>query len=179
MGHEKYSKDFKTETFLDSSGRLRTKTVYRGDLYVFERRETGKTKVRVLLAIALALVWAVWIFGLVPESTAMGTIYVVAPYVCTSIGILYMTFGASDIVFLKEPFYREGADHINKRFPAAAMCTFCMACASLTAFIVLCAGNFSSLQTGDIFFGSINLVLAVLSFLLYKSRKRFRVVKKD
>ena len=178
MKHEKYSKDFQTVNTLDSNGHLRTKTVYNGDYFVFEREEMGKTKARVLLAVFLFLIWAVWIFGLVPESTAMRTFYVVAPYVSISIGILFMTFGASDIVFSKGPFIREGADHINNRFPTAAICAFCLACVSILTFAVLCIRDFKSLQTGDVLFGISNAVLAAFSFLFYKNSRHFRVVKK-
>lgn len=177
MVSRKYTKDYRVEYELDSSGKPRPKTVYTGAWYVpvspaDELRAGAK---RALLLTAGG--WAACLLPLFPPSLAGHTAYVIFPHAMLPLPLYYMSAAAYAMLRCPARLNRREADGISHRFPSAALWLLILSCAALLGFTVRAVTGAELLRfPGDALFAVCEAALAGISICLFRMRPLARTV---
>lgn len=177
MVSRKYVKDYRLEDSLDARGRFRSKAVYIGGDYGFERPEqaTARAKWTVFgLSFGSCLLF---IGALLPNSLAARTMYCVLPLAASAVPLAIGMMGAYALVTAREPFRREQADKISQRLPIAALLTLIFSGVALLGFCGMALFSEGVMLPGDAVFAALSAGLAVASALLLWLSRRFKTHK--
>lgn len=174
MVSRKYIKDYKLEDSLDARGRIRSKAVYIGGDYGFERPDQASTKAKwTVLGLNLGA-WLLFIGALLPNSLAARTMYCVLPLAAAALPLALGTMGAYALMTTREPMRREQADKISQRLPIASLLTLIFSGAALLGFCAMLIFSAGKALPGDAVFAALTAGLVAASALSLWLSRRFK-----
>lgn len=150
MISSKYASDYRLENVADpKTGKLKTKAVYRGDWFRFEKPAELVKKRKILFTALTAVVIAAFAAALMltggaernRDVKALEQIYVLLPFVGLLFPIYYLIGATVRMWSAREKVTRADKDRIEGRFTGAAVAAIVLAGVSLAGHIVSWALN--------------------------------------
>ena len=176
MISRKYLKDYQIAEHFDENGRVRSYAVYIGDTYTISPNISTGDK-QILLSISVISCLA-YIGALIPVSKAAHTIYVIIPFILSAIPIILMIGASLSLYRSKETMTRAQADKIANRLPPCALFAAILAGTALSGLVITVAFVSSDIfLAGDIIFGTLSLMLLVVSIIAYSKCHRIKALK--
>ena len=171
MAIDRYSRDYRIVETVDEKGRIRSETEYIGSEYVFAagRKRAAAASHRLLALCAVA--WLAFLAALLPQSTAMRTLYAALPCAFTALPLWHMSAAAVTAFRLKEPFAHRDADRVNLRLPAAGVFAVVLTAGAVIGGAASLLAAKAAPLPGDWVFLIGNLICLVCAALCQKLRK--------
>ena len=172
MAKNKYVGDYRLEQSMDARGRIKTGYTYIGAYYQYVSEPRRVIRSRRLSLALCGIGFAAFFAALVPESTAMRTIYVSLPFVFTALSLGLLTETVWSAPQPDTPMEHRQADRLANRWPPAAGFTLVLcAIALIGEGINLLRGL--SLGWGDAVFCLCAAAEAVCAGILFIKRRDF------
>ena len=177
MARNKYIKNYRLLESIDERGRFRVDYEYAGDYYRFAagadaaRRGIGRT-----LALCL-LGWASFLGALLPQSTAMRTIYVSLPFAFSALPLGMLTALTLSARKAAEPLEHPTADQLTNAYPPRALFAALLPAAALLGEGIRFLLGPGDMRPGDALFALGALGLAVCGALAFAGRKALAAEK--
>lgn len=169
MAIDRYSGDYRILESVDEKGRIRSSTEYIGKDYVFTAGKKRAASAAKALAILCAACLAGFLLALIPESSAMRTLYAALPCAFTALPLWFMSTAAWTALRAREPFVHRDADLLNLRLPAACVFAVVLSAAALLGGALGLLLGKKTPMSGDWCFLTGNLICLVCAVL---SRRR-------
>ncbi len=119
MGFKKYVNDYKLENVKDKNGKVVTKTVYRGDYFVYRYKGTELKNARTAVIACVAVALTSFVLGLVfyRNTGFTSQYYTLAPFLCCGFPLIYLCIAAFNVIRTGEgkKVDREHKDGIHDR----------------------------------------------------------------
>ena len=131
MAIDRYSGDYRILETVDAKGRIHSSTEYIGREYVFTAGKKRAASAARAMAVLCAVCWAGFLLALLPESSAMRTLYAALPCAFTALPLWFMSSAALTALRVKEPFVHRDADRLNLRLPVACVFEIVLTAAAL------------------------------------------------
>ena len=177
MARNKYIGDYRLLESVDERGRLRVDYEYIGAHYRFAAGTAAAQKARRRTLALCAMRWAAFLAALLPQSTAMRTIYVSLPFAFSALPLGMLTALALSARKAAEPMEHPLADQLTNAYPPRALFTAILpGIALLGEGIRLLAGP-GALFPGDGIFALGALGLTVCGALAFAGRKALAAEK--
>jgi len=165
----KYLKDYRLEEQVDSSGRVKVKTVYIGGDYTISPDLPAGEKRRMIVLCILS--GFLFVGALIPVSGAARLIYVLLPFVFSAFPVFLTSRMAISFYRSGGIMTRKQAEQIANYFPAYAAATMILTSAAFLGYAIttILSGNAMFLP-GDVIFSAASFLMAVsAAVLLHKS----------
>jgi hypothetical protein len=174
MVSRKYIKDYKLEDSLDARGRIRSKAVYIGGDYGFERPDQATAKAKWTVLGLNLIAWLLFIGALLPNSLAARTMYCVLPLAAAAFPLGLGTMGVFALMTAQEPMRREQADKISQGLPIASLLSLIFSGAALLGFCAMAIFSPGQMLAGDAVFAALSAGLTAVSALSLWLSRRFK-----
>lgn len=177
MARDKYIKDYRLLESIDQRGRLRVDYEYAGDYYRFTAGQGAAARqLRRTLALCV-LGWGSFLAALLPQSTAMRTLYVSLPFAFSALPLGMLTALVFSQRKAAEPMEHPAADRLTNSLPPRALFTALLPAAALAGEGVRLLAGPGDLLPGDGIFALGALGLTVCGALAFAGRKALTAEK--
>ena len=177
MARNKYIRNYRLLESVDERGRLRVDYEYIGAYYRFAAGTAAAKKAgRQSLALC-ALGWAAFLTALLPQSTAMRTIYVSLPFAFSALPLGMLTALALSARKAAEPMEHPLADQLTNAYPPRALFTAVLPAAALLGLGIRLLMAPGELLPGDGIFALGALGLTVCGSMAFVRRRALAAEK--
>lgn len=179
MVSTKYVKDYRMDTETDKKGRVKRKMVYVGPYYIWEMPTAEVKKLRAICLAALFAQWILFIGSMCFYNDISRNWYVILPYVCLSLALVFQSMAVWNLCTAKQPMHRETKDKTCERMKSAAFCGMILSFLALIGETVACIKFAEKFKTADYLFVAATVVLFALLLYGFKVSKRLTVSEQE
>ncbi|MGN1148276.1 MAG: hypothetical protein ACI4TB_07625 [Lachnospiraceae bacterium] len=132
MLSSKYVKDYRMDTEMTKSGKVKRKMIYTGPLYRWELSEEVLKKLRLRYLLLCVAGWIIFIGSMLFYSNLSRIWYVILPYACLLLVFSFFSAAVYNLFTAKQPMSREVKDKTFDRLKGSSLVG-----------MVFCAGAFA------------------------------------
>ena len=168
MRGRRYTGDYGLENVLDAKGRMRTRSVYRGPLFVFTAPPEAVEREKRLCPVLAALIFIVVFVPLCLRADSMHLWYVSVPIVLSLLPFWMLATACAALIGAKPPVTREQKDKIHERVVLWSLVLTFLNLFALVGQIVHLSGGAASAE--DWIIGALSAVTFVLALLFFRQK---------
>lgn len=174
MGKYRYARDYVIREDPKEDGRIRKSVQYAAAVYEYDCPWEQVKKTRTVLMAVSGILWAAYLGGMIPVSTAMKTLYAALPYALCGLWIALYTRSVVQLYSRMMPLTRQRADLLNNQFPASCMFACIFSFLALAGECIrLCTGGM--FRRGDLVWIVCGAVMFAAAAMAFRRRSQIRL----
>ncbi len=171
----KYAKEYRLDTFMDKSGKVKDCTVYIGPLYEWAISEAVIKSLRGRLSIITPVQAVLFISSIWNYNDLSRLWWVVVPYCCLLFVLLYLTIVCYNLFTVKGQFHREKKDKTVDRMRGCSVMGAILVGVSFVSATISMIIGMVKVQVWDIWFILVETILIVSFLYEVKLSKQLQV----
>lgn len=179
MVSTKYAKDYRMDTEKDENGRVKTKMVYVGAYYLWSIEREQLKRLRSCSLLCLVAEWLLFLGSMCFYSAISRNWYVILPYACLIIVLLFKSMAVFNLYVVKEPMNRERKDKTTERFSGASLCGMALGAAAAVGEMVVWIRTAKLLQMADYVFVAATVCLFLLMLCSFHISRQLQVREQE
>lgn len=179
MVSTKYAKDYRMDTEKDESGRVKRRMVYVGPYYLWGIEGEQLKRLRNHSLLCLSAEWLLFLGSMCFYSAISRNWYVILPYACLILVLLFESMAVFNLYVLKEPMNREKKDKTTERLKGASLCGLILSVAAAAGECVVWIRAVKLLQVTDYVFIAATILLFLLMLYGFRMSRRLQVREQE
>lgn len=161
------------------NGKVKRKMVYVGPYYLWNVNPKLLKGLRNRSLLCLLAEWLLFLGSMSFYNTISRNWYVILPYVCLILVLLFKSMAVFNLYAVKEPMNREKKDKTAERLKGASLCGMVFSAAAAAGECVVLIRTAKLLQTADYMFVTATAVLFFLMLYGFGVSRRLQVTEQE